>query len=80
MILFVLLIVAVCVCPAWAYFGSLFALVARSLHFVESALFSRGAERAAETATILVREFARRDKIALQFSLLHVMKVRASCH
>jgi hypothetical protein len=47
-----------------------------SLHFVESALFRRGADRAMETAHILVREFARRDKIPLQFTLLHLMKVK----
>lgn len=48
---------------------------AHSLHFVETALFARGADRAAESAGILVREFARRDKVPLQFTLLHLLKV-----
>lgn len=46
-----------------------------SLHFVESALFCRGRAKAQETAHILVREFARRDKIPLQMTLLHLMRV-----
>lgn len=44
------------------------------LHFVHNALFVRGVERAGETADILVREFARRDRVSLMFTLLHLMR------
>ena len=37
-------------------------------------LLSRGKERAAQVGLTLVREFARRDKVALQFALLHKMR------
>lgn len=42
---------------------------------MENALFCRGVEKAQDNARILMREFARRDKVPLQFTLLHLMKV-----
>ena len=46
-----------------------------SIYFIETLVFARGIENAAESAHILVRELARRDKISLLFTLLHVMRV-----
>lgn len=46
------------------------------LHMVEALLFARGADQAAATSRILVRELARRDKVELMFALLHVMRQR----
>lgn len=46
------------------------------LHLVEALLFSRGADAAPATARVLVRELARRDKVELMFTLLHVMRQR----